>query len=316
MFLLGLLFTLPLPMSLSLSLSVAQTGRKGFHFWFIHYLSICNLPGFVKKEEICITWKWVISMPRFSQQVNYGMKITHFQVKHITSVIHQLRQQQQQQHHSSLHFLHSTRASSPEKQVGAFPKSLSKEHPIVSLNVGTLRPNVSSALKAKPTLNDEAGLPEKTAPTVGGGTLGELGKAVGADMVVGASLIEASTVHVKAGAAERAEVANAVVACLRGAARQACKVKRRCQGIFGRYIERVTVGEVSPADRRFLELTSPSIPPMDLTSTDGVNQRQDDDDHKPDQQEAFIGCFMRYLYSGKVLLFIFWLFDGFFWQDF
>ncbi|KAF9131271.1 hypothetical protein BGX30_013177 [Mortierella sp. GBA39] len=55
----------------------------------------------------------------------------------------------------------------------------------------------------------------------------EVGKAVGAGMAVEAGLIETSTVQVKAGVAERAEMANAVAACLRGAARQARKVKRR-----------------------------------------------------------------------------------------
>lgn len=189
----------------------------------------------------------------------------------------------------------------PPKNKLELLRSLSREHPIASLNVGTLRANVRSALKVKvePTSNDGAGLPDKATPTIGIGSLVEVGKAVGLDMAVEAGLTEASTVQVEAGVAERVEVANAAVACLRGAARQACKVKRRCQGIFGRYIERVTVGEVSPADRRFLDFICPSIPSQDLASTDGANQKQDDDDHKLDQQEAFIGCFMRYLYSGK-----------------
>ncbi|KAG9067473.1 hypothetical protein KI688_012256 [Linnemannia hyalina] len=81
--------------------------------------------------------------------------------------------------------------------------------------------------KKSPTSNDGAGLPDKTAPTIGLGLLVEMDKAVGADMAVEAGLIETSTVQVKVGVAERAEMANAVVDCLRGAARQACKVKRR-----------------------------------------------------------------------------------------
>ncbi|KAG9067689.1 hypothetical protein KI688_011276 [Linnemannia hyalina] len=68
---------------------------------------------------------------------------------------------------------------------------------------------------------------------IGLGSLVEAGKAAGADMAVEAGLIQTSTVQVKAGVAERADVANAVVACLRGPARQACKVKRRCQDVFG-----------------------------------------------------------------------------------
>ncbi|KAK3833856.1 MAG: hypothetical protein JOS17DRAFT_789217 [Linnemannia elongata] len=61
----------------------------------------------------------------------------------------------------------------PPKNKLELLRSLSKEHPFVSLDVGTLRANVRLALKAKPTLNDGAGLPDKTAPTIGGGTLVE-----------------------------------------------------------------------------------------------------------------------------------------------
>jgi len=80
-------------------------------------------------------------------------------------------------------------------------RALSKEHPIVSLRIGTLSCNVRTALNAQAT----------------------------------ATVVEAAGSAEAVGAAEEEAMADEVIKCIRGAVQDANRAKRRCQGILGMY---------------------------------------------------------------------------------
>ncbi|KAG0262907.1 hypothetical protein BGZ95_003941, partial [Linnemannia exigua] len=155
-------------------------------------------------------------------------------------------------------------------------RALSKEHPIVTLRIGTLSANVKRSLKVKSEVAEEP--------------------AVARESVVAEGAVMA----------EDSAVALEVILCIRGAVREANKVKRRCQGLLGTYIEKVTAGDVSTKDRNFLKLLCPPIETKNSSNTcpnahDQGNVNIDDDNRKRDDSEKFIDCFMRHLYTGNHL---------------
>ncbi|KAF9114489.1 hypothetical protein BGW39_003349, partial [Mortierella sp. 14UC] len=114
--------------------------------------------------------------------------------------------------------------------------------------------------------------------------------------------------------AEDIQVAEETIRCLKDISREANRTKRKCQQLLGAYVDRLRIDGPSPDDKKFLDLLCPPIPRRDSninSSTSGnansstssknpliINADPDPDD-KPDNQTAFIACFMRYLYSNN-----------------
>ncbi|KAF9969934.1 hypothetical protein BGZ75_002526, partial [Mortierella antarctica] len=98
-----------------------------------------------------------------------------------------------------------------------------------------------------------------------------------------------------------------VLHCIREAVRAASQVKRACQGLIGRYIERLSKpGVFQSSDRDVLDCICPRISPSDIapaaeSSVDQDDKPQDtsDLDEKGDNYQEFIATLLRYLYSGN-----------------
>jgi hypothetical protein len=181
----------------------------------------------------------------------------------------------------------SRRYAEPTSKVELL-RALAREHPLVSLTVGDLYANVKGALKVT------------TGPWDGVGPGDEARSVEDATSMENAGSMEVQN----AAWTDNTAVAQAVVGCVRKAVREACRVKRKAQGLIGVYIERVMSGDVTAADRRFLDFFCPHVQPKESNSARIDNQSQDnsiidDDNHQQDNQEKFLACLMRHLYSGN-----------------
>ncbi|KAF9301539.1 hypothetical protein BGZ91_009550, partial [Linnemannia elongata] len=142
-------------------------------------------------------------------------------------------------------------------------KALAWEHPMATLEIGTLAANVKNALKVNDISRDPIGLAEDNA------------------------------------------VAKEMIDCVRAIVKEANRVKRRCQGLFGAYFERIDRDGATSDDKEFLKEICPPIP-RELTIKAAPNTPPsqnsttlENDDDTSDRQVQFIGCFMRYLYSNN-----------------
>ncbi|KAF9542693.1 hypothetical protein EC957_001748 [Mortierella hygrophila] len=142
-------------------------------------------------------------------------------------------------------------------------KALAWEHPMATLDIGTLKANVKYALKVKDISRDPIELAEDSA------------------------------------------VANETIDCVQAIVKEANRVKRKCQGLFGAYIERVDRDGATSNDKAFLKEICPPIP-REMTEDAASNTLPsqdsttlDDAEDTSDRQVQFIGCFMRYLYSNN-----------------
>ncbi|KAF9903118.1 hypothetical protein EC991_004144 [Linnemannia zychae] len=105
--------------------------------------------------------------------------------------------------------------------------------------------------------------------------------------------------------AEDSAVAKETIDCIRAIAKEANRVKRKCQGLFGAYLERINRDGVTSYDKEILKEFCPPIPQKMIenaasnTSPSYQDSTIDDDDDTSDRQVQFIGCFMRYLYSNN-----------------
>jgi len=142
-------------------------------------------------------------------------------------------------------------------------KALAWEHPMVTLNIGTLPANVRNALKANDDSRDPIELAEDSA------------------------------------------VAKEAIDCVRAIVKEANRIKRKCQGLFGVYFERINRDGATSDDKEILnEICSPIPQEMtDNTASDTLQSQDsttlDNEDDNSDRQVQFIGCFMRYLYSNN-----------------
>lgn len=106
---------------------------------------------------------------------------------------------------------------------------------------------------------------------------------------------------------EDAKVASNVISCVWDAIRHANQTKRKCQGLFGMYIELVAADGTTPDDRLFLNHLCPPIAPEESGQVNTSNQDNqdaidmDDDNEQSSTQQSFIACFMQYLYSNNHL---------------
>ncbi|KAF9536415.1 hypothetical protein EC957_011042 [Mortierella hygrophila] len=104
---------------------------------------------------------------------------------------------------------------------------------------------------------------------------------------------------------EDSAVANETIDCVQAIVKEANQVKRKCQGLFGVYFERVDRDGATSNDKAFLKEICPPIPremiedaaSNTLPSQDSTTL--DDDEGTSDRHVQFIGCFMRYLYSNN-----------------
>lgn len=96
-------------------------------------------------------------------------------------------------------------------------QSLGWEHPMMTLDIGTLSANVKNSLRIKDTKKRQ-----------------ELYK----DTLKSPEAIK-----------EDAEVASNVISCVQDAVRHANQTKRQCQGLIGMYIKQVATNGVTPDDR-------------------------------------------------------------------
>ncbi|KAG0319327.1 hypothetical protein BGZ99_005147 [Dissophora globulifera] len=138
-------------------------------------------------------------------------------------------------------------------------EGLAHEHPLVTLDMGTLRANVSKAVAP----SEESSVPS-----------GE------------------------SSAMSDEPLATTVIACIQGAVREASVTKRLCQELISRYFDEVfsrTV--VSQKDQDFLDLLCPRL--SDSTSDDDSTIVTNDHDSPTDKTETFIHSFMAFLYSGN-----------------
>lgn len=104
------------------------------------------------------------------------------------------------------------------------------------------------------------------------------------------------------------DAANLVVSCIKGAVREASKVKRRCQEVLGRYLEKMSSmpsGAIDEQDRAILHcICLPDKNDKDDKdiSSDGGDSGVNDEDSPVDNDgtEAFVHSFMTFLYSGNL----------------
>ncbi|KAG0288304.1 hypothetical protein BGZ98_004301 [Dissophora globulifera] len=164
-------------------------------------------------------------------------------------------------------------------------EGLAHEHPLVTLDMGTLRANVSKAVGIKSSVTPEdfsAPSDESSVPSDGSSVPSD-----GSSVPSGES-----------SATSDEPLATTVIACIQGAVREASVTKRRCQELISRYFDEVfsrTV--VSQKDQDFLDLLCPR--PSDSTSDDDSNIVTSDHDSPTDKTETFIHSFMTFLYSGN-----------------